>query len=142
DGLRRFVATFERGFGREVHVTDASGRDVLTGEDLSTQAIYTGRLSRGVGLMFVKRSVMLSKSSEDGKYRIYLPFGWSGEKLVVWWRPQLVFGALAVIVLCWALAHHLSRPVLQLQQVVERFGSGDTSVRARSQRSDEIGRLA
>jgi len=142
-GLQRQLDAFERGFARGVHVTDAAGRDLLTGEDLSTRAIQTERIGRGHGVMltFARRQVMLTKASADGRYRIFLPFGWNGDG-PGWWRPQLWAGLLAVIGMCWVLAHHLSRPVRQLQQVVERFGAGDTTQRARSRRSDEIGRLA
>jgi signal transduction histidine kinase len=141
EGLQRFVVAFERGFAREVHVTDAAGRDLLTGEDFSTRPVFNGRVGRGVALILVHRSLMLSQTTADGRYRIFLPFGWSGPGPGLW-RPQLFLGLLAVIAMCWALAHHLARPVWQLQQVVERFGGGDTGVRSRSQRSDEIGRLS
>jgi two-component system sensor histidine kinase CpxA len=142
-GLQRQVDAFERGFARGVHVTDGAGRDLLTGEDLSTRALQTERIGRGHGVMltFARRQVMLTKASVDGRYRIFLPFGWNGDG-PGWWRPQLWAGLLAVIAMCWVLAHHLSKPVRQLQQVVERFGAGDTTQRARSRRSDEIGRLA
>jgi signal transduction histidine kinase len=140
DGLRRFEAAFERGFAPGVRVTDGGGRDLLTGEDVTRGVAATGRLSRSV-LIFVNRTTMLTKSTADGRYRIFLPIRWNG--VGPWlWRPQLVLGLLAVVVLCWALARHVSRPVLELQHAVERFGGGDTSVRAGSKRSDEIGRLA
>jgi signal transduction histidine kinase len=142
-GLQRQLDAFERGFARGVHVTDGASRDLLTGEDLATRATVTDRVGRGHGVMltFTHRQLMLTKASADGRYRIFLPFGWNGDG-PGWWRPQLWAGLLAVIAMCWVLAHHLSRPVRQLQQVVERFGAGDTTQRARSRRSDEIGRLA
>src|SRR5262249_25420276 len=35
DGLRRFTTAFERGFARGMHVTDTTGHDLLTGEDIA-----------------------------------------------------------------------------------------------------------
>jgi HAMP domain-containing protein len=48
----------------------------------------------------------------------------------------------AIILLCWALAYTLARPVRDLRQAVMRFSRGDLSVRARMKRRDEIGDLA
>jgi signal transduction histidine kinase len=140
-GLTRFIATFEGAFARDVHVTDANGRDLLTGEDIASRAAQSGRLDRGGLLTFGNRSILLTKSTADGRYRIFLPVGWAGDGPGLW-RPQLAIGLLVVIALCWALARHLSRPVRDLQHVMERFGSGETGIRARSTRSDEIGGLA
>jgi signal transduction histidine kinase len=140
EGLRRFVAAFERGFAHGVHVTDGGGHDLLTGEDVASSALQAGRLNRGT-LGILNRGVVLTRATSDGRYRIFLPVGPSGFGPGLW-RPPLTLGLLAVVVLCWALARHLSRPVLDLQHAVERFGGGDTSVRSRSRRSDEIGRLA
>jgi signal transduction histidine kinase len=141
EGLTRFVETFEHGFARDVHVTDASGRDLLTGEDIASRAAQSGRLDRGGLLAFGNRNILLTKSTADGRYRIFLPVGWVGDGPGLW-RPQLAIGLLVVIALCWALARHLSRPVRDLQHVMERFGGGETGIRARSSRSDEIGGLA
>jgi signal transduction histidine kinase len=147
EGLRRFTAAFDRGFVPGVRVTDASGRDLLTGEDFASNFIVTTHLSRAVVnrsvMVFINKRLMLTKSSADGRYRIFLPVTWTGEGRGLW-RPPLILGFLAVVVLCWALARHLSRPVVELQHAAERFGAGDTSVRSGSgaTRSDEIGRLA
>jgi signal transduction histidine kinase len=140
DGLQRFVLAFERGFARGVRVTDASGRDLLTGEDVASSVATTARINRGV-VAFVGRTAMLTRSTADGRYRIFLPLKWNGGGPGLW-RPTLALVLLAMALLCWALARHVSRPVLELQHVVERFGGGDTSVRSGSTRSDEIGRLA
>lgn len=141
DGLRRFTSTFDRGFARGVHVTDTTGHDLLTGEDIASRPALAGRLSQHVTLTFVHRGAMLTKSTPDGRYRIFLPFGWGGPGPGLW-RPTLFAVLLTIVALSWVLARRLSRPVLDLQRVVERFGSGDTGVRSRSQRSDEYGQLA
>src|SRR5262249_58144848 len=50
DGLRRFTTAFERGFARDVHVTDATGHDLLTGEDIASRPALARRLSQDVTL--------------------------------------------------------------------------------------------
>jgi len=47
-----------------------------------------------------------------------------------------------VILLSYALAHYLTRPVLELRDAAERLGRGDFSARVRSDRQDELGELA
>jgi two-component system sensor histidine kinase CpxA len=141
-GLRRTLAAVERGFAPGVRVAGADGRDLLTGEDLdgSGRGRNPARFGRRAWSV-VNRAPMLTRATADGRYRIFLPLGRStiGPLLL---RPQILLALLAVALVCWALARHISRPILELQRVVERFGKGDTSVRARSARADEIGRLA
>ncbi len=140
DGLRRFTANFERGFDRGVRITDGAGRDLITGENIVSSSDATTRLNRGV-VALVNKRVMLTRSTPDGRYRIFLPASWNGEAYGLF-RPALMLGLLADVLLCWLLARRLSRPVLELQHAVERFGSGDTSARLKSRRADEIGQLA
>jgi signal transduction histidine kinase len=140
EGLRRFIASFERGFAGGLRVTDGSGRDLLTGEDVTPTVAAQRRLSLST-FALVNRTPTLTRVTSDGRYRIYLPLGRAGVGRGVL-RPELALVFLAVLGLCWVLARHLSQPVLQLQQVVERFGHGETTARAGSRRSDELGRLA
>ncbi len=140
DGLRRFTANFERGFDRGVRITDGAGHDLITGESVTSGSDATTRLNRGVMALINKR-VMLTRSTPDGRYRIFLPASWNGEAYGLF-RPALMLGLLANVLLCWLLARRLSRPVLELQHAVERFGGGDTSARSKSTRADEIGQLA
>jgi len=48
----------------------------------------------------------------------------------------------SVGLLSFWLAHHLTQPLRELRDVVDRFGTGDMKVRIASTRRDEIGQLA
>ena len=56
--------------------------------------------------------------------------------------PDVVLALLLVMLLAWAISRSLSRPLLQLQSVVRRFGQGDLELRANTTRTDELGHLA
>lgn len=47
-----------------------------------------------------------------------------------------------VLLLSYALARHLTRPVLQLRDAADRLGCGELSARVGSSRRDELGQLA
>jgi two-component system sensor histidine kinase CpxA len=46
------------------------------------------------------------------------------------------------VLLCYALAKHLTAPVRNLEEAVQRFGSGNLSARVDSLRRDELGALS
>ncbi len=120
----------------DVYFTDSSGRDLLTGANRASMLPGGRRLLLGI---FSRRP--LAHPSEDGKYFLILvgprrpgPF---------WFlRTQHVWVLGLAVLLCYALAYHLSSPVRQLQRAVDRFGRGDFSARAGSTRGDELGQLA
>ena len=59
-------------------------------------------------------------------------------------RMTLVFGAVVVLVAVlvgWLNARSITRPVTQLQGVMEGLRQGDTTLRARMENTDEIGEL-
>lgn len=139
DGLRRMLSAFERGSVPGVRVAGADGRDLLTGDAIDGGDRSVRRASRALAL--VDRTPMLTRTTADGRYRIFLPMG-RGTMRPILLRPQILLALLAVALVCWTLARYISRPIVELQRVVERFGKGETGVRARSARRDEIGRLA
>jgi two-component system sensor histidine kinase CpxA len=139
DGLRRTLAAFERGYVPGLRVAGPDGRDLLTGEEIDGGGRSVAHVNRALAL--VNRTPMLTRTTADGRYRIFLPMGRSTARPILL-RPQILLALLAVALVCWTLARYISRPIVELQRVVERFGKGETSVRARSARTDEIGRLA
>jgi two-component system sensor histidine kinase CpxA len=139
EGLAAFMRRFQTVFEGEGILTDGSGRDLLTGADhadLVARARLRPRFTFERG-----NAVMVTRSSSDGRHWFFHilrrpdPPSW-------FLRPQHLWAIGAAVLLCYLLAFHLTTPVRQLQKAVERFGRGDLSARAASDRRDELGQLA
>ena len=124
----------------ESFLTDASGHDLLTGEDRSD---LTRHVEPSSIFPQVRRNrSTIARQSPDGKYR-YLLLVNRGNWFTSFVRPEQALLIFAVLVfLCYAFARHLTNPVRQLQQAVDRFGRGDLTARVGLQRRDELGQLA
>ena len=124
----------------ESFLTDASGHDLLTGEDRSD---LTKHVEPSSIFPQVRRNrSTIARQSPDGKYR-YLLLVNRGNWFTSFVRPEQALLIFAVLVfLCYAFARHLTNPVRQLQQAVDRFGRGDLTARVGLQRRDELGQLA
>ena len=134
DGISRGVKEI---FQADAMLTDANGRDLVTGEDRS-DLIAGGPpariLSAGTARSWrAKRPMdatgLFSRSSNEADARVEFPIG------QLW-----VLGA--VVLLCYLLARYLTAPLRALQTALERFGQGDFSARTGSTRRDELGQLA
>ena len=137
-GLRQTLEKLDRHYSVQHFLTDAQGKDLLSGEDRSLWLENVGRRPRriaGPGGWHV-----IVRKPKDDRYR-----------LMVLVHPRFdpagilpYFGAivLAIALLGYALAVHLASPLRTLRLVVDRFGRGDLSARARSRRKDEIGELS
>jgi signal transduction histidine kinase len=121
------------------YVTDAAGKDLVSGEDLSGLLAEAGsnfdEPQRHNGKM------VIVSASADRRYRLVVvapppPANFRME------LPYYLLILLAVGVLCWALAMSIASPLRDLSRAVERFGRGELSVRVRSRRRDEIGALS
>lgn len=151
EGLKAFLARLKDAGGADASLTDANGRDLLTGRDLS-QEIHAPQGTRGVpGLLpFIPwfriengRGFTSVNQSRDRKYWFIQTFpvrngreGWSVEvPSQTWW----ILGIF--VVLCYALARQLTSPLRKMQKTVERFGKGDFTARVNSRRADEFGQL-
>ena len=142
-GGRERLAEFERRlesvFEGDAVLTDAQGRDLLTGEN-HADWIRSARL-RGRWPLLHSRRTIFTRRSEDGRYWFFLRI--PHERVGFWFLlPQHLWVIGAAMLLCYGLAYYLSRPVTRLQQAVERFGRGDLSARAAAARGDEFGELA
>jgi signal transduction histidine kinase len=140
EGLRRTLTRFEQVTETEGVLTDRNGRDLLTGEDRSDLVSALKERSR---VPFLRRDrTVIGRRSPDGNYYYFLLLN-SGN-LVTWFlQPEVHLITLAVLaLLCYGFARYLTNPVSQLQRVVDRFGRGDLTARARVNRGDELGHLA
>ncbi len=136
--LRDFLERLQTAFQAEGTLTDAQGRDLLTGEDRK-DLIAAARPHRSVPY-FRRRAAVIGRLSDDGKYRFF--FQIPGQP-VNWWvvSPQYLWVLGAVILLSYTLARHLTRPLRDIEKVVARFGQGDFRARVSASRRDEFGRL-
>ncbi|MFB3829260.1 MAG: sensor histidine kinase [Bryobacteraceae bacterium] len=138
-GLQAYMDRLESVYRGRAFLTDASGRDLLTGEDRS-RLLHEAR-GRDQSALFRPGGMLVARQSENGRYWYFvfvprLHFG-------TWFLLREHWWGLAVgVLLCWVLAYHLTSPVRKLQHAVEAFGRGDLSARARSRRNDELGQLA
>lgn len=124
----------------ESFLTDASGHDLLTGEDRSDLTKHVEPTS--IFPQVRRNRSTIARQSPDGKYW-YLLLVNRGNWFTSFVRPEQALLIFAVLVfLCYSFARHLTNPVRRLQQAVDRFGRGDLTARVGLQRRDELGQLA
>ena len=119
------------------YLTDASGKDLATGEDRS-KMLAIARPDTGPPKRYDSRQVVVYPSP-DGKYRFLVVF--ENYVDISQYLPYYLLILAAVALLCWILATNLASPLRALARVVDRFGAGDLSVRVNSHRKDEIGEV-
>jgi signal transduction histidine kinase len=122
-------------FQAEAFLTDANGRDLVTGEDRRA-------LIRSGGWSWLRRNrAVIARRSGDGRYWFILsiPEESAARALL---PPEQLIVLLAVLLLCYLLARYLTSPLRELKTALERFGQGDFSARTGSTRRDELGDLA
>jgi signal transduction histidine kinase len=154
-GLERVLAQIKDAMGAEAALTDANGRDLLTGKDWSAEIHANagrGRGGRGGPMSPILRiegarpaNFLMVSPSRDGKYNFVAVVpsreparasGWSIEVPPQTWWMVAIFA-----LLCYGLARHLTSPLQKMQKTIERFGKGDFSARVNSRRGDELGQL-
>ncbi len=119
-------------------LTDAHGRDLITGDDRSD--LLRHRSPRAGPPRLPDGRIIFAGKPRGGKYRfitIVRP----------WFEPPNIlpyYGAIVLVIVGMGsiLAVHLITPLRHLRRVVDRFGRGDLSARAASRRRDEIGELS
>ncbi len=138
-GLAETLDRFTYNRQMRAFLTDANGRDLLTGADHSDLLHSAQRRPNSV--LFGRDSMVIARATEDGRYWYFLLlprrrwFSW-------FFHVENLWILVPVTLLCYLLARHLTAPVRQLQKAVLRFGQGDFSARAGSERKDELGQLA
>lgn len=122
--------------GNKYHLLDAQGTDLRTGavrKDLLVAA-PPPRWS-----VFPPRSFRINQASSNGRYIFVIDISVRNDP--TW--DVLSFGWIiaVVVLLVYALAFTLARPIGRLRETVKRFGQGDLTARAQLKRKDEIGDL-
>ncbi len=136
--LSAYMARLHRFVREDDYLTDAQGRDLLTGEDRSALLTLSPSAS-GVAQQVNGRLVMVTAST-NGRYRMIVvappPIG------IQSLFPYFFLILLAVALVCWLLALNIATPLRDLAKTVDRFGRGELDVRLKSRRRDEIGELS
>lgn len=137
--LAQSLGRFERTTGALVILTDGSGRDLVTGQDRSDLLKQAGPQPR---FPFTRRNrTAIARHSPDGHYWLFLLV--SRPSWYFWFFEwQHLWTLTIVVALCYWFAFHLTSPLRKLRHAVDRFGRGDLTARAESNRRDELGQLA
>jgi two-component system sensor histidine kinase CpxA len=134
------LARLDREFPMRHYLLDKQGRDLVTGEDRSAMVAQAHQQPR---FRFPPpRHFLIRRVAEGGKYTFLIQSEMHAQADPL--SDVIVYGwiVLVIVLLCYALAWTLARPIHNLRQVVVRFGQGDLASRARLKRKDELGDLA
>ena len=138
DELRSYLATLHQFEGAERYVTDAAGRDLVTGEDRSALLVGSeGRPRSFIKVSFAKDAVRVA--SPDGRYHYVVLFQSARQPPL--FAPHYALLLAVVVLLFYAVSRELTLPLRRLAVVVRRFGAGDLDVRVGVHRNDEIGEV-
>jgi two-component system sensor histidine kinase CpxA len=122
----------------EHYLVDSRGNDLVTGEnrsELLANASPADTKPNPAAGRFV-----MTRATADGKYNLIVV---GPPPLSPWiFAPYFLLVLIVVALLCWVLAITIASPLRKMSIAVDRFGSGDLSVRLHSSREDEIGEVA
>ncbi len=148
--LLRYLRRLDQLFNAEHFLVDAKGRDLVDGTDraaLQARAFTKGRPGEPPGAMGRhgpppdNMPGVLTTIPADGGPRLLIvipPRHRGGADFL----PYYLWILLVVVLLGYALAVHLARPLRRLRVAVDQFGRGELATRMGSNRRDEIGELA
>ena len=134
--LDSYMHDLNRRVGIRFHISDASGHDLVTGEDhskLIRASVGKERPYRGE-----HNQLTMGLRSDEGNY-IWLATSIGPSTIL--FTPFYVLLLVTVVALYWLVTMYITRPVRQLAGVVDRFGAGELTARATPRSNDEIGNL-
>jgi signal transduction histidine kinase len=134
--LSLFLAKLNRPGGAEFHLTDGRGRDLATGEDRSETV--RGTMEDRHGFFRSHGGFTIGVPSKDGRY-VWLLSGTPPSLALL--APFYVLLLATVAVLYWLVTANIARPLRHLASVVDRFGHGELTARAKTRSVDEVGNL-
>jgi two-component system sensor histidine kinase CpxA len=154
----RFLDDLEHAAGIQVTLLDArrqsvTGREAVPRGDAELLALTQQALQQGETIYrnqrWVVRLAIPQRSARGAQYcfAAYLPASytqkWRPTTRAIFWR--LLAALVVAAAVCFGLARHLTRPLVQLQQATRQIAAGDLTARVSpqlAQRRDEIARLA
>jgi two-component system sensor histidine kinase CpxA len=139
EALQRFGEVLQG----EIVFTDAQGRDVLTGADRNDLLKQSAEPRRPLPWPFGQRGTVVWRGdSVDSRYSLFVKAPARSRNWFWFIETEHLWILGVVVLLCYALAFHLTSPVRALQRAVDRFGRGEFDARAPADRRDELGQLA
>jgi two-component system sensor histidine kinase CpxA len=138
EGLAAHLRRLDDKLPGEHLLTDPKGRDLVTGADRSA-LVALGHPPGGPPTTADGRLAFIN-SPRHGRYRFIT-------LVRPWFHPPNIlpyYGAVVLVIVAMGaiLTAHLAAPLRRLRRLVEQFGRGDLTARARSSRRDEIGELS
>ncbi len=135
--LAAYIHRAQEAFGAYVALTDAKGRDLLTGADRSALIAR----ARNEYRLPEFRARVIAREIGGGRYwfLVIVPQNRPG---FAFFFPQYLWIVAVVALLSYLLAIRVTSPIRKLRAAVERFGKGDFGARVDIRRKDEFGRLA
>ena len=144
--LQEYLVRIDRLFGARHYFVDGQARDVLTGEarqelwmlveEPAARRPMMGPPARGP-------AHPMRETTADGRYSLLIVLPEADLRPSLWANlPNYLWIVLVIVLLCYALAVTLARPLRELRESMVRFGAGDLDVRSSLNRKDEIGDAA
>lgn len=141
--LSNVLARYRTVTEAEVIVTDANGKDLETGQMRPDLKKRMGQRRRRPPLFLgLPRPGVIARPDATHRYWLFISDTRRDASLFWFLQPQHLGIVGLVVLLCYGFAYHLTSPVKRLQKTVDRFGGGDFSARAQTNRRDELGQLA
>lgn len=135
--LADYLKRLHRFVKEQTYLTDARGKDLVSGEDRSP-LVRIARPPSQPPRRANGRLVMIT-SSVDNAYRLISVI--DPPLAIRSLLPYYFLVLVAVGLLCWILALNIATPLRDLAHAVDRFGRGELNIRLKSSRKDEIGDL-
>jgi two-component system sensor histidine kinase CpxA len=139
--LRPEIARLDARFPGRHALLDASGKDLLTGEQREIAAVEQGPTPFRWPFGRPPSRGAMTHRSEDRRYAMYVTSTvprFDVPNYLPFYLPIVFVFVLGIYV----LAHYIGRPLRQLRETVGRFGSGDLEARTGLKRRDEFGDVA
>ena len=146
--LGKYMERLNRSFSAQHYLVDGQGKDLLTGEDrrdIWERATEPATNPRNPFLGGPPRGPdhPMREVSADGRYALLLVLREPELRTSLLGNlPNYLWIVLVIVLLCYALAITLARPLRELRETMVRFGGGDLDVRSNLKQKDEIGDLA
>ncbi|WP_051670200.1 sensor histidine kinase [Bryobacter aggregatus] len=137
--LSTYMRELREHFPNDHYLTDGNGRDLLTGEDLTS---LTSLAAEGPRFPFFGPSgrLVVVRPSADGQFKFiaHMDLPSNSSNLL----PYFAIILAAIALFSYVLFRYLASPLRRLTTTVERFGHGDLTARVDIRRGDEFGALA